>query len=77
MSGSVISRSVGSAGVWAYTAKISHSPSSVCAALVIAGTEACLGEIAISEPPLESYLTIAILRVKTIFHVGRTRYLVF
>jgi hypothetical protein len=77
MSGSVISSSVGSVGLWAYKAKILHSPSSVCAVFVIAGTEAYLGVIAISEPLYESYLTIAMFRVKTIFEVCRTRYFIF
>ena len=77
MSGSVISSSVGSVGLWTYRAKILQSPSSVCAMFVIAGTEAYLGEIAISEPLYESYLTIAMFRVKTIFEVCRTRYFIF
>ena len=47
----MISSSVGSVGLWVNTANILHSPSSACALLVIAGTEASLGEIAISDPP--------------------------
>jgi hypothetical protein len=77
MSGSVISNSVGSVGLWAYRATILHYSSSVCAMFVIAGTEAYLGVISISEPLEESYLTIAMFRVKTIFEVCRTRLFIF
>ena len=60
ISGSVISNNVGSLLFYGIKAIILVSPRSACAVFVIAGTEAILGEIAISEPLEDSYLVIAI-----------------
>ena len=49
--------------MWGYKATILVSPASLCAVLFIAGIELILGDIAISEPLVESYLVKAIVRV--------------
>ena len=59
----MISSSVGSEGMWGYKATILVSSAKLCAVLCIAGIELILGDIAISEPLLESYLVKAIVRV--------------
>ena len=63
----MISSSVGSEGIWGYKATILVSSAALCAVLLIAGIVLIFGDIAISEPLLESYLVKAIVRVYTIF----------
>jgi hypothetical protein len=64
---------VGSVGFCGYNATIFVSPVSLCAMLFIAGISWILGEIAISEPLVDSYLLMAIVRVVTIFKIHGTR----
>ena len=63
----MISNSVGSVGFYGCRARIFDSSPSLCALLVKVGTVFILGVIAMSEPLVDSYLTMAIALVSTIF----------
>jgi hypothetical protein len=66
-SGLVISSSVGSAGMYGYRARTFVSSPSLWALFVIVGMFSILGDIAMSEPLVDSCLLMAIVRVYTIF----------
>jgi hypothetical protein len=68
-SGSVISSSVGSVGIYGCSATMLVSSASLCAVLVKVGVLFILGDMAMSDPLVDSYLLMAIVRVYTIFQV--------